>query len=72
MTTKIVDPAQVPFDPAKDGHIVWMDDEVIGFTCGCGNKEVLLLHFYEEDAVECDCGARLYYEQTTEIKLARG
>ena len=64
-------PSQVPFNPAKDGRIIWTDEEVIGFKCGCGNDEVLLLKLDEEDAVECDCGARLYYSQTIEVKLAK-
>jgi hypothetical protein len=56
------------FDPVKDGRVIWVADEVIGFKCGCGNDEVLLLSPYEDTLAECDvCCARLYYKQKIEV-----
>ncbi len=61
------------FDPAEDGSIVWVDDEVIGFQCGCGNDEVLRLGVYEDSPAECPaCHARLYYRQRIEVIQTRG
>ena len=59
----------VSFDPAKDGSIPWIDGDIIGFQCGCGCDEILVLGFDEDDPTECDdCGARLYFVMQIEVK----
>ena len=58
------------YHAATNGHVVWVDDEVIGFKCGCGNNEVLTLGIYRGEATECKCGARLYYIVEIVVKEA--
>jgi hypothetical protein len=44
------------------GSVVWIDGENVGYTCGCGQTE-LVLGIYSDDPIECDtCGKKLYCE----------
>jgi hypothetical protein len=58
------------YHSAANGTIVWVDDEVIGFQCGCGNDEVLTVGIYKDSPRECECGARLYYTIEIVVKEA--
>jgi hypothetical protein len=49
------------YHAATNGRVIWVDDEVIGFKCGCGYDEVLTVGIYRDDPTECECGAQLYY-----------
>jgi hypothetical protein len=47
--------------------IVWIDGECIGYTCQCGQEE-LVLGIYSDDPAECDtCGKKLYCEISVKV-----
>jgi DNA-directed RNA polymerase subunit RPC12/RpoP len=53
---------------ARKGQIAWTADEVVGYKCGCGGDEELILSIYADMPTECpECHARLYYKQRIEI-----
>ena len=64
--TKKVEPSTAQFHPINDGHIVWIDDHVVGFTCGCGDTDLVI---NVDRPTICICGAKLILQQMTKVVL---
>lgn len=48
------------------GEIMWVDDEVVGYKCECGER--IVVDIYKDDADACPiCGRRYVLQQTNTV-----
>ncbi len=49
------------------GSITWIDDELVGFKCACGGKE-MSVSIYEDGAYSCEgCGKKYVLKQENTV-----